>query len=378
MKRQQDTLILLALPVTKSVPGMKYFALAMVFPVFLTIALNCSHSGSEMEQAGSTRDLIDTIGFARFPWQMDSVMARIVRAGWKNSEEMTWRMAICPHDDYTYVGSLYPEILQGIKAKTLILIGVAHKAAQIGIEDSLVFDSFSYWKGPWQPVPVSPLRDQLFDTLGGKYAIVSDTLQKVEHSIEAMIPFLQYFNRDITIVPVLVPAMPADRMKECARAFAGTLQEITAKNRMVWGKDFAIIVTTDAVHYGNEDWGGTDMAFFGCDSTGNRKALLHEHEIINRCLIGKITPEKINMFSSFTLKPDNYREYQWTWCGRYSVPFTLYLSYFFDEKGTIEGKLMGYSTSITSAHIPVDDIGMGRTAIATDCHWVGYAAIGYR
>ena len=67
MKRQQDTLILLALPVTKSVPGMKYFALAMVFPVFLTIALNCSHSRSEMEQAGSTRGLIDTIGFARFP-----------------------------------------------------------------------------------------------------------------------------------------------------------------------------------------------------------------------------------------------------------------------------------------------------------------------
>jgi MEMO1 family protein len=29
-------------------------------------------------------------------------------------------------------------------------------------------------------------------------------------------------------------------------------------------------------------------------------------------------------------------------------------------------------------HIPVDDIRMGRTAIATNCHWVGYAALGYR
>jgi len=39
---------------------------------------------------------------------------------------------------------------------------------------------------------------------------------------------------------------------------------------------------------------------------------------------------------------------------------------------------MDYSTSIASEHIPVDDIRMGRTAIATDCHWVGYAAIANR
>jgi hypothetical protein len=44
----------------------------------------------------------------------------------------------------------------------------------------------------------------------------------------------------------------------------------------------------------------------------------------------------------------------------------------------LNGELTGYSTSITSDHIPVYDIRMGRTAIATACHWVGYAALGYR
>jgi len=59
-------------------------------------------------------------------------------------------MVICPHDDYTYVGTLYPELLQNVKAPNLILIGVAHKAAQLRIEDSLVFDSYTDWKGPWK------------------------------------------------------------------------------------------------------------------------------------------------------------------------------------------------------------------------------------
>jgi AmmeMemoRadiSam system protein B len=358
--------------------GLRYLVLTVILFALLFPALNCRHDNPVMENSTTTRQYVDTVGFARYSWQMDSIMARIERGGWKEPEGSPWRLVICPHDDYTYVGSLYPEILKNIKASKLILVGVAHKAAQLGIEDSIVFGNFSYWKGPWKAVPVSQLRDLLFEDLGGKYAMMSDTLQTVEHSIEAMIPFLQYFNRDISIVPVLVPAMPADRMKECARAFAETLKSIANENRWEWGKDFAIIVTTDAVHYGNEDWGGADMAFFGCDSAGNRKALLHEHEIIDKTLTGKLTPEKISLFSSFTLNPDNYKEYKWTWCGRYSVPFTLYLSYFLDGHNTLEGRLVGYSSSITSNHIPVDDIGMGRTAIATDCHWVGYAAVGYR
>ena len=130
-------------------------------------------------------------------------MARMARTGWKKTSGLPWKLAICPHDDYTYVGTLYPELLQNIKARNLILIGVAHKAAQLGIEDSLVFDTYSAWKGPWKNIPVSPVREEIYNLLAKKFAIISDTLQKVEHSVEALIPFLQYFNRNITIVPIL-------------------------------------------------------------------------------------------------------------------------------------------------------------------------------
>jgi len=338
----------------------------------------CSYRNPVNQRTAYIRQLVDTVGFAQYSWQMDSIMSRIKRKGWAKTDDNPWKLAVCPHDDYTYVGTLYPEVLQNVKASCLILIGVAHKARQLGIEDSLVFDNFDFWKGPSNDVAVSPVREELLDILSGKYAIVSDTLHKAEHSIESMIPFLQYFNKEISIIPVLVPTMDQTRMEECGKALAEAIREVADKNKWEWGEDYAIIVTTDAVHYGNEDWGGSDYAFFGCDSAGNRKAFDHEAEIINNCLTGKITPDNIRLFSSYTLNPDNYKEYKWTWCGRYCVPTALYVSYYLNDSQPLTGKLIGYSSSITSEHIMVDDIGMGRTAVATDCHWVGYAALGCR
>lgn len=350
----------------------------LILVIILAVSGLCSHKKKYTRSSYTIRELVDTVGFAHRTWQMDSLMERIGRQGWKKTEGMPWKLVICPHDDYTYTGKLYPEVLQNVKARNLILVGVAHKAAKLGVEDSLVFDSYSAWKGPWNDVPVSPKRGEIFDLLKAKYAMISDTLHKVEHSLEALIPFLQYFNRQITIIPVLVPSMNLERMDRCARAFAEAIRNVAGKNKWEWGRDFAIIVTTDAVHYGNEDWGGADFAFFGCDSAGNRKALAHEKSIIDSCLVGTIDPDKVHLFTSFTLKPDNYKEYKWTWCGRYSVPFALLTSWYLNSSKPVSGELVGYSTSIDSPHIKVDDLMMGRTAIATDCHWVGYAAIGYR
>jgi AmmeMemoRadiSam system protein B len=330
------------------------------------------------DKAERIRPLKDTIGFARYSWQIDSLMARMYPGGWKEHAGQPWKLVICPHDDYTYVGTLYPELLQNVKAPNLFLIGVAHKAAKLHIEDSLVFDRYTSWKGPWKKVQVSPVREELFNLLAKKYAIKSDTLQRVEHSLEAMIPYLQYFNRNITIIPILVPSMSPDRMQECGKALADAIRKVAKNHQWEWGIDYAIVSTTDAVHYGTEDWGGVNMAFFGCDEKGNIKAREHEAGIIDSCLKDEIKPEKIRLFSKFTLNSDNFREYKWTWCGRYSVPVALYTAYYLNNDKPLSGTLVGYSTSITSAHIPVDDIGMGRTAIATACHWVGYAALGYK
>ena len=332
------------------------------------------------------RPVVDTIGFAHLDWQVDSIMNRINRtyanelSKSKVDSGTAWRVAICPHDDYTYASWHYPALLKNLKARTVIIFGVAHKARQLNISDQVVFDSYSYWHGPYGKIKVSPLREELLGSMPKQLWIVSDSLQRVEHSVESMLPFLQYYNRDIEIISILVPFMNVNRMTEISGQLSSAIAMTMKKNRLEWGKDIAILITTDAVHYGDEDWGGKNMALFGVDSLGYSKAVRHEHGIIDSCLVGDLNQEKVKQFVQETVQPDNYKEYKWTWCGRYSVPLGLMTAIELQKKTggkPLNGEFVGYSTSIDHKPLPVDDLRMGRTAIATMRHWVGYASVGY-
>lgn len=330
----------------------------------------------------NVRPLVDTVGFAHLGWQMDSVMARIERqsAGSGNFHYTgTPRVVISPHDDYAYVGGLYPATFKNIKANTVIIFGVAHKAKTMNLENQLVFDSYDYWKGPYGNVKVSGIREDIIDQLPEQLFQVNDSMQRIEHSVEALIPFLQYYNRNVQIVSILVPYMPFERMQEIAGPLSAAIKKGTVDKGMTWGKDFIIVVSTDAVHYGDEDWGGTNYAFYGTDSAGYEQAVAHEREIMDT-ISGPLSPKKVKAFYDFTVDPKDFHAYKWTWCGRYSVPLGLLTA--FDLNNTIGGKLLvgniiGYSNSINHPAIKVDDLKMGLTAPANMHHWVGYTALWY-
>lgn len=368
---------------------MRYLKISkfILIPVFCIFLL-----GSTQKREYRMKKPVDTVGFATKAWQMDSVMNRINRLqGIQKAlalkeanidDNTTWKAIICPHDDYTYVGWLYPAVLQNVKAKTIIFFGVAHKAKQFKVENYIVFDTFDKWTEPYGPVDVSTLRNEIIDALPKSTYIMHDSLQQAEHSVEAIIPFLQYKNRNIRIISILVPYMPFTRMDEISTPLAETLVKVMKNHNLDWGKDVAIVISTDAVHYGDQDWGGQNYALYGCDNDGYTKAKSHESEIINNCLTGDIQTRKIESFIGYTLRDDDYKSYKWTWCGRYSVPFGLLTSMKMQElfgKGEpLKGTLIGYGTSISGISLPVSDIGMGKTAIATLHHWVGYCGIGYR
>ena len=335
----------------------------------------------------STRGLADTVGFAHLDWQMDSVMSRIELfhqaelIGAQQEAGTVWRTVICPHDDYTYASWLYPAVLRDLKARTVIIFGVAHKASLFNLENQLVFDSFQSWQGPYGAVKVSPLRDEIISQLPGEIAVVNDSMQSVEHSVEALIPFLQYQDRNIEIISILVPYMDFQKMQSISQQLARALYTIMMKKDLRWGEEIALIISSDAVHYGDEEWGGMNYARYGTDSAGNAQAVSHEREIIRSCFEGELSDEKIARFYDYTVDQDNFRKYKWTWCGRYSIPLGLLTSLnlqSLQESRPITGIPVAYSTSITRQHIEVDDLNMGRTAIATPHHWVGYPAIGFK
>ena len=328
----------------------------------------------------------DEVGYAHTKTRMDAIMPRILEKQGdllkqKSIISEPCRTLISPHDDYTHVGYIYPLGLQNIKAKTVILFGVFHRGRSLGCEDKLVFDSFTHWQGPYGKMKVSPLRDEIIALLPKDYFEVNDDFQSQEWSVEAELPFLQYANKDFEFISILVSSMSFARMKEVAKSFADKLGQLMKEKGLEWGKDVSILISNDAVHYGDEGWGGQNFARYGADEKGKKLAVEYDHEIIKTCLEGEITEQKVELFMKYVNQEENYRDAKWSWCGRMSVPFGLLTSLYLEQNlnvKKINGVLLGYSTSIDQESLPVSDLdGMGTTTAANLRHWVGYVSLAY-
>jgi AmmeMemoRadiSam system protein B len=337
------------------------------------------------------RGLADTIGFAHTREQIETVMQRIdqsqsarlaaIRRRYDISNGDNWRLAIAPHDDYAYAGYMYPLVLKNVQSKVVIIFGVAHKAKKIGIDNVLVFDSFTHWRGPYGHIKVSAMRKEIEKELEPAQYVVQDSLQSTEHSVEAELPFLQYFNREVEIISILVPPMPYSRMQELAVPLGKALAKVFKKHDLEWGTDVSLLISSDAVHYGDEEWSGSDFAFFGTDSLGYNQAVGREKQIIHECLEGDLLAPKIQKFTRYMVQENDYRTYKWTWCGRYSVPFGMLTGLQLQAELSakpLQGMSLDYCTSIDHPLIPVDNIGIGTTAKAYMRHWVGYPCIVFR
>jgi AmmeMemoRadiSam system protein B len=297
--------------------------------------------------------------------------------GW--GDNTAFRAAVCPHDDYYYAGRLYALLMPYIKANTVILFGVFHKARVWDLDDKLVFDSFETWRGPFGPVEVSPLRERIIAGLPADAYVVDNDMQQVEHSIEAIVPWLQAFNPDVQIVPILVPYMGWETMDRVAAQVAEVLATIMRENDWRLGEDVALVSSADAVHYGDAGWGGSNFAAFGTSPDGYKKAVNRDLHLAESTLCDAVTRPRLEEFLYTCVDRADVRQYKLTWCGRFSVPFGLDVASRLNEElngKQLKGTLLDYGTSLSEVPVEVD--GIGVTAPNNLHHWVGYASIGYR
>jgi AmmeMemoRadiSam system protein B len=347
----------------------------LILLTILLLAISCNKKAIIAKEF--IRPIHDTIGFAQYDWQLDSIYNRLRITDTPNTK--TWKTVISPHDDYKYAGELYHTSLAGINAKTIILIGVAHSARNYKLQDKIIFGSFTHWKSPYGKLKVSDLNAEIQKKLSKNSFIVHDSMQALEHSLEAIIPFLHKKNSNVEIVPILVPYINYKTINTISTNLSSVVSKILKANNLHFGKDVAIVISNDAVHYGTENW-SRNLAPYGVDSLGTQKAMHHDKRLINDFLTGPISMDKIENFTEETVQEFDYKKYKWVWCGRYSVPFGLAFANklnFLQNKVSLTGRLLAYASSIDHELIQVEDLGMGTTAIATQKHWVAYASIKY-
>jgi AmmeMemoRadiSam system protein B len=110
---------------------------------------------------------------------------------------------ICPHDDHLYASRVYVHLTERITAPRVLLIGVFHRAKSWGLRDRIVFDHFDAWHAPWGEIEVDTMRDELISALPSSSYVVDNAMHCREHSLEAIVPFLQHGHPNRTIVPIL-------------------------------------------------------------------------------------------------------------------------------------------------------------------------------
>jgi AmmeMemoRadiSam system protein B len=144
--------------------------------------------------------------------------------------------AISPHAGYVYSGGVAGETIGRIQVPgTVVILGPNHHghgdALALGTED---------WQMPLGDVPID--RELARQILDSSRVITEDlTAHAYEHSLEVQVPFLQYCNSAVKIVPIVVSHVPYAVCVEAADNLASAIRN--------YSRPVMLLASTDMTHY---------------------------------------------------------------------------------------------------------------------------------
>lgn len=284
---------------------------------------------------------------------------------------------ISPHDDYIFTGRVYRQVLPLVTAKTVILVGVFHKYRRFAMHDVLVFDPYRAWRTPDGEVAVSSARDEILARLPKADFVKDAAMHDSEHSLEAILYWLRHVNPGVEIVPIIVPVADFTRLQELSDHLAAALAGVMKERKWVLGRDVAVAISSDAVHYG-ADFKFTPFGEGGIEAY--IKTVDQDRRLLRGPLAGTLTTAKVQEFFTTCVDPRKPGDYRLTWCGRFAIPMgMLFLERLAKDLGltAVVGHPITYNTSIGAPELPVRDIGLGQTSPANLYHFVGYPAVAF-
>ena len=143
---------------------------------------------------------------------------------------------IVPHAGYVYSGAVAGETFARVKVpETALILGPNHtgngQPLALGISD---------WSMPFGPVPIE--RRLAVSILRNSEIIVDDDIAHLhEHSLEVQVPFLQFLQKNIKIVPIVAARISYDDCRRAAHDLALAIRE--------FGKPVLMVASTDMTHY---------------------------------------------------------------------------------------------------------------------------------
>lgn len=328
---------------------------------------------------GEVRGRIDSTAYTGRPEQMSAAWERAAHPPAPDSFAAApppgVAAVICPHDEFDYAGRVYRRVIPLVTARTVIVIGVFHRYHRFDERDRWVFDTYQVWRASDGPVPVSPLRESLMRRLPRADWTQDSVAHDAEHSLEPLVVWLRHANPEVEIVPILVPGAPFDRLRDLADHLGAALAAELEARHWRMGRDVAIAISADAIHYG-PDFRQTAFGAGGPDAY--RAAVEKDHALMTGPLAGPLTVEKARALYETFVDPRHPDTYRWTWCGRFSVPLgLLLLERVTRAGGGAVGHPVAYGTSVGWPVIDLRDLGIAPEAPCNLYHFVGYPGVAF-
>ena len=145
--------------------------------------------------------------------------------------------AVSPHAGYIYSGTVAARVISRIKVKgTFVILGPNHT----GYGSTFSIMTHGNWQTPLGEAAIdSELANKIL--IQSKYLKEDRLAHQYEHSIEVQIPFLQYFNPDVKIVPIVLSHASGEVYKDIGRGIARAIRE--------YGRNVVILASSDMTHY---------------------------------------------------------------------------------------------------------------------------------
>ncbi len=325
------------------------------------------------------RPIRDDVGYCWQRPQMQRLLEYLAAAAQEDFPVRDLVAGIAPHDDYLYAGHVYYPLFKKLRTREVVIFGVTHGTVRKEIGDPqnvLILDEYPSWTGLGAHVDISPLRERIKKQLPENDYLISNQAHALEHSIEAQVPFLQYYNPDIKITPIMVTAMPWERMNEIAERLSSVLADYMKENKLQPGADIFFLISADANHYGR-DFNNTP---FGEDEKAHSQGTEQDRRFAQAAFSGLLSDEKIRDLTQ-ELWGDTYRDYRNTyWCGKYDIPFGLLVIGKTMQKTAgcgLTGQVFRYADTYSDGVMPLKKSGLGITAPFSLKHWVGFLSAGF-
>ncbi|MEE9456106.1 MAG: AmmeMemoRadiSam system protein B [bacterium] len=144
---------------------------------------------------------------------------------------------LCPHAGYVYSGPTAGELFARLDVPAVVvLLGPKHHEAGA---------PYAVWPaGAWRtPLGDAPVNEEVAAALLEKCPLLEadEAAHRPEHSLEVVVPFVQYVNPEATIVPVALGPMAAAAVRDTGAGVAAALEPFK--------ENAVVVVSSDMTHY---------------------------------------------------------------------------------------------------------------------------------